>query len=303
MKRLLTAVAASAVAALTMLPAASLAGATSEPRDPYPALPRGMAGVDGEVTRIYLAVLDRAPDDAGLDYWSDERQRGVPLSAVVGSFRTSPEFELRFGSMLDAPVEVWVETMYQRVLGRSSDAAGKAYWTDLIDSGVSTREALIIHFADSVEYRVATGTGLEGFADRVEKSRQRYAALGDDYSYGVEFQTAFANGSTTELEVVDGIVTQRAYEAWHTESGARVVDDAWTEVDTDLGSHVTGAPVHTVDQVHAACRQLLDSLDRRQHELVLYHDDDGLMTTCGGIEPELADSPGKLVSISEFTTT
>lgn len=261
-----------------------------------------MAGVDGEVTRIYQAVLDRAPDDAGLDYWSDERQRGVPLAAVVGSFRTSPEFELRFGAMLDAPVGVWVETMYQRVLGRSSDAAGKAYWTDLIDSGVSTREALIIHFADSVEYRIATGTGPEGFADRVEKSRQRYAALGDDYVYQVDFVSAFARGSTTQLEVEDGIVTRRTYEAWEVESDGRVVDvAAWTEIGAELGSHRAGAPAHTVDQVHTSCQQLLDSLDRRQFELLLRLDGDGLMTTCGGDQPEAMDDSGMVVTISEFT--
>ncbi len=303
MYRSITRAAAAAAVALTMMTAAPGAGAASEPVDPYPELPTGMAGVEGEITRIYQAVLDRSPDEDGLSYWADQRQAGVELESVVGSFRTSPEFEQRFASMLDAPVEAWVETMYQRVLGRSSDAAGKAYWTDLVDTGVSSREQLIIHFADSVEYRIATGTGPEGFAHRVEMSRDRYAALGDDYRYRVDFETWFGFGWTTDFAVNDGVVEERTYEERHVEDDQFIVDESWTETGTELGSHESGAPVRTVDELHDDCLGLLDTLDARRFQLMVKTDDDGRLTLCGGIDPIIADSPGTFVRIADFTPT
>lgn len=301
MYQFITRAALAVLVVFTALSTVSSAGATSEPYNPE--LPRGMAGVDGEITRIYAAVLDRAPDDSGLRYWTDQRRAGVGLDAVVGSFRTSPEFQQRFASMLDAPVEAWVETMYQRVLGRSSDEAGKTYWTDLVESGVASREALIIHFADSVEYRIVTGTGPEGFAHRVEESRRRYRALGDDYRYSVEEPTPFGFGSSTMLVIHDGAVTERSYETWRRENGAVVTDQVWSEAGTLLGSHPVGAPVRTIDEVHVACRGLLDSLDPLTYTLVLSTDDDGRMTLCGGYDPRIADSPGETVSIGDFTVT
>ncbi len=303
MSRTITRTAAAAVVALTIMTTAPGAGGASEPIDPYPDLPTGMAGVEGEITRIYQAVLDRSPDEDGLSYWAEQRQAGVELTVVVGSFRTSPEFELRFASMLDAPVEDWVETMYQRVLGRSSDAAGKAYWTDLVDSGVSSREQLIIHFADSVEYRIATGTGREGFAHRVEQSRDRYAALGDDYRYRVDFETWVGFGWTTDFVVADGVVEERSYEERHVGDDQFIVEESWTETGIALGSHESGAPVRTVDELHDDCLGLLDTLDARRHQLMVRTDDDGLLTLCGGVDPIVADSPGTFVTIAGFAPT
>ncbi|WP_229412790.1 DUF4214 domain-containing protein, partial [Massilia sp. Root335] len=45
-----------------------------------------------QVTQLYQSLLGRAPDAAGLAYWSQAVASGVPLSAVEAAIRSSAEY-------------------------------------------------------------------------------------------------------------------------------------------------------------------------------------------------------------------
>lgn len=284
------------IAALTsQFSAPSPAGATSPPEAPQ--LASGMAGVHGEITRLYLALLDRAPEDDGLSYWVSQRRGGSSLRGVVAFFRNSPEFEARFGSMVGASTEAWVDFVYQQVLGRQSDAAGKAFWVELIESGSASKEDLIIHFSESPEFQIITGTGLIGFLHAVEESEGLYALQGDSYVYSSSGSSYWARVTTT-ITVIDGVVVERSYEHdWYWDGE---IDEAWTETGADLGSHDEGAPLATVPEVHDQCQELLQTLDPLAHELSLWLDDDGKMSGCGGVHLLIADAVDPTVEIHDF---
>lgn len=122
-----------------------------------PAPYAGATGVEGKVTRWYAALLNRAPDQAGFDYWVDTYRR-VGAQPVVAAFADSAEFEARFGAVLDGSVPELVDFVYLATFGRSADAGGKAYWSGKVQSGEVGREQIVALFADSPEFQALTGT-------------------------------------------------------------------------------------------------------------------------------------------------
>ncbi|MDF1727093.1 MAG: ExeM/NucH family extracellular endonuclease [Sulfitobacter sp.] len=86
-----------------------------------------------DLVELYVAYFDRAPDALGLTYWAAELANGATVEEVAVSFFQSPEGQARFGSF--ANNEDLVENAYQTILGRASDAPGKAYWVNELDTG------------------------------------------------------------------------------------------------------------------------------------------------------------------------
>lgn len=85
------------------------------------------------VAGLYQDAFGRAPDAAGLAYWTGLIQGGLRVSSVAAELYGSPEFQMVQGG---GTSEGWVTAMYDRILGRSPDAGGLAYWAGQIDGGV-----------------------------------------------------------------------------------------------------------------------------------------------------------------------
>lgn len=92
---------------------------------PTPTKP--VAGVDGQIVRLYRAYFLRPPDEGGSAYWIGQRNDGVTLSTVSNRFAGSEEFTLRYGGTTDAE---FVTLVYENVLERLPDAGGHAYWVE-----------------------------------------------------------------------------------------------------------------------------------------------------------------------------
>lgn len=99
------------------------------------------------VARVYLAAYDRLPDSGGLVYWLDRRRNGWTLDRIGQQFTRAPEFTSRYGSLTDAE---FVDRVYQNVLGRNAEGAGREYWLAALASG-TTRGKVLIHFSQSPE--------------------------------------------------------------------------------------------------------------------------------------------------------
>jgi uncharacterized protein YkwD len=104
------------------------------------------------VTRLYYAVFLREPDAGGLNYWIRLNQAGHRLEDIATMFAGSPEFRTTYGALDD---KAFVQLVYRNVLERSPDAGGLAYWTDLVDRGM-TRGRMLIGFSESEEFRTKT---------------------------------------------------------------------------------------------------------------------------------------------------
>lgn len=110
--------------------------------------------LDGQISRLYAAGLDRTPDGAGIDYWRSQRASGVPIAAIATEFTASSEFVTNYGALDNA---AFVDRIYRNVLDRAPDDEGRTYWLDQLASGLS-RGAMLLGFSDSPEYINQTGT-------------------------------------------------------------------------------------------------------------------------------------------------
>lgn len=99
------------------------------------------------VRRMYEIALNRSAEAAGLGDWTNRLVYGGYTGArVAQGFFFSEEMTNR--ELNDAE---FVETLYKVFLDRSSDEAGKAYWLDLMNSGVG-REGVFNGFTKSEEF-------------------------------------------------------------------------------------------------------------------------------------------------------
>ncbi len=96
-------------------------------------LARSDAWLRPVVVGRYQQFVDRTPAAAERDYWVGELRAGRPESLLAAQLIGSNEF---FGQA-NREVEAFVEQAYLAVLGRLPDAAGKDYWVDRIQGGLS----------------------------------------------------------------------------------------------------------------------------------------------------------------------
>lgn len=99
------------------------------------------------IKRIYVNILRREADESGLQHWYKcLTSGGESAAAIMTRFVFSNEFINQ-----NVTDEEFVERMYLTMLNRSSDASGKAYWVDVLDSGCSRRYVLA-NFVASQEF-------------------------------------------------------------------------------------------------------------------------------------------------------
>lgn len=133
-----------------------------------------------QIARLYRAYFDRAPDDAGWEYWNKVASRGVGLIDISYSFAQSAEFSLD-GPRDDLEFATFV---YAEVLDREPDPDGLVYWLDELDRGLDRGE-MIIYFSESEEYISATVAAITGacLAPTVEDSYRCLAAILPTYAW------------------------------------------------------------------------------------------------------------------------
>ena len=90
-----------------------------------------------QVQRLYQAGLGRVGEQGGLNFWTTNVSRGVPLSALAQGFLSSGEFTTRFPN-INTPTD-FVTRIYQNVLGRNPEQDGLNFWVDALTSGGRTR--------------------------------------------------------------------------------------------------------------------------------------------------------------------
>jgi Ca2+-binding RTX toxin-like protein len=93
-----------------------------------------------QISELYLAYLNRAPDALGMLYWATELARGFTIEQIAENFFGQAETVGLYASVLDesgnldisdqSKVEEFVTAVYDNVLGRTPDAAGFAYWVN-----------------------------------------------------------------------------------------------------------------------------------------------------------------------------
>jgi hypothetical protein len=106
------------------------------------------------VREYYLDILEREPDAAGWDYWTDEIERIMGLGVYVGEgFQAEARFFFNSTEYLNKnrSATAFVTDLYHTFLQREPDSAGLNYWVGQL--ACLTRNMLITQFAYSNEFK------------------------------------------------------------------------------------------------------------------------------------------------------
>ena len=98
------------------------------------------------VNNLYQQLLSRGSDPTGLASWTKALEQATPLQQIILGFCNSTEYLTN-----NPPPAQFVESLYNRLLGRPSDPAGKQDWINALNAGKGT-EFVINGFLTSQEY-------------------------------------------------------------------------------------------------------------------------------------------------------
>ncbi len=94
-----------------------------------------------QIASLYQQVLGRQADVDGFQYWASTFDNGDTIGAIATSFVCSSEYFNNTSNVWDAMSNAQrIETFYELMLGRASDAAGKGYWMDAVNNGMSIED-------------------------------------------------------------------------------------------------------------------------------------------------------------------
>lgn len=150
------------------------------------------------VAGLYQQVMGRVPDLQGLQYWTGLLDKGASLGDVAIGMILSPEAQAR--GLGAATVEgISVELLYQAILGRPADEAGKAYHEAALASGVPL-SAVAGHFVHAPEMEPFQLTGATLDVSFVSSDLfTRTGTAGNDFIFGGVSADVLVGGAGSDL--------------------------------------------------------------------------------------------------------
>lgn len=137
------------------------------------------------VIGLYLALLDRMPDESGSKYWTNELNSGkMTRTEVIEAMIASQEFSERSGSINATEV---IQTVYSNAFDRVADPERLDYWTESVTNGtplgvVISQILAVVDDADNLD-----GQRLKNAIESILKTRQVAQEMGvTSYWQGAE---------------------------------------------------------------------------------------------------------------------
>jgi len=143
------------------------------------------------VTRLYVATFERAPDQAGLDYWVNSS--GLPLEGIAQSFFDQPETRQTYPS--GTSNHEFIKAVYQHLFNRDPDSAGWQYWEDELNQKHIERSTFILAIINGA----LASTGGEDDAN----------ILNNKTEVGLEFVDNGLNDVTLAKDIMSGITSDK----------------------------------------------------------------------------------------------
>ena len=148
-----------------------------------------MAVTNEQVTELYVAYFERAPDADGLAYWVNDS--GLTIEQISQSFFDQPETQAKYPESMSSAE--YIETIYQNVFDRSADAAGAVYWASELDSGNIQRSDMVM--------AVVNGA--------IDSDTSKDATiLANKTAVGLDFAENGLNDTTQAIDVMSGVTAE-----------------------------------------------------------------------------------------------
>ena len=97
--------------------------------------------IESQITELYIATFNRAPDADGLNYWVEQYKNGMSLEDIAKSFFEQKETQNMYG---DNDLDSFIESVYENVLDRKADSAGLEYWRGELEKGHISKDKFIL---------------------------------------------------------------------------------------------------------------------------------------------------------------
>jgi S-layer protein len=85
-----------------------------------------------QISSLYVALFNRAPDTVGLSFWGNALANGAALATISQGFLNAPEGTLNYPAFQSS--SEFVTAFYTKVFGRAPDAGGLAFWTTALNN-------------------------------------------------------------------------------------------------------------------------------------------------------------------------
>ncbi|MEX0613689.1 MAG: DUF4214 domain-containing protein [Pirellulales bacterium] len=203
------------------------------------------------VRKLYRQVLDREPEDRGLDYWTARLVAGEPMSVIAEGIFES-----------DERLQPIISRYYQDYLFRPADPQGLTFWRDRVWKRDGGPENVLAGMIGSAEFFSSAGGTNSGW---VTALYQRLLGRLPDQQ-GLGYWTGRLDaGTLTHVQVVFGFLqseenVRALIRGWHLQYLNRLPNDA--EEALYLASMQAG------DSHRAVQIALIDSLEYRNSPMV-----------------------------------
>lgn len=101
------------------------------------------------IARLYNLILNRDYDYEGLNYWLGILRKGVAREEIIISFFISKEYVDKY----QGDYYAFVTSLYEKILSRTPDELGLAYWADLLITKTLTIPEVVHHFIYNDEFK------------------------------------------------------------------------------------------------------------------------------------------------------
>ncbi len=134
----------------------------------------GAAWMEPWLRALYIDLLGRPADQAGIDFWSSRLGGELTKGEVAFQFATTDEW-----------LGVVVDDLYASILGRAPDASGRAYWISQLRAGQPTSE-VVSSFFSSPEYFISVGGTNPKFVDALYSAVLARPSEADGRAFWIE---------------------------------------------------------------------------------------------------------------------
>lgn len=199
--------------------------------------------VQQEVAALYSAIFNRAPDQAGLEFWVNAIEGGDSLVQAAEGFTQHPVFAETYAGMSDSQ---FVQQLYVNILGGAGDANGIAFWTEKLASGVSKGQVVaeFVQGALSIDLDALLASGELSQAE-YDAAVARQDSLTNKANVGLHFVEKFGAATNlsadTDTTTKEGLESDPVYLASQA-AIANVTADAASVTAANAAINAAGAP-------------------------------------------------------------
>ena len=147
------------------------------------------------VDYIYLNYISKPADAEGKAFWLALLNTTNNREALVSQFIAAAKANEEDISSFEAANSIFIETLYQNLLGRSSDTDGLKYWQDAMSAGMS-QSALVAAFISAA----LSNTASDDYATAAAKLNVANAVTSSFYGFKAGLSDADKEAALSEMK-------------------------------------------------------------------------------------------------------